>query len=164
MNRSFTLALVGATLAIGALIMGTASQLPDRVASHFDWNGHPNGWMARQTYVIVMLGVSVALPWLAYAMMLLHRRVRDEDYWLAPLRRDATLRAMGAFAAALALAIAMLGVTMHFAIVKAHATQPVGLDNATLVTALVLFSVAMIGFAIAHRLRFRRPRDRAMQR
>ena len=163
MNRWLTLALVGVTLAIGALTLGTASQLPDRVATHFDWNGHPNGWMDRETYVIVMLGVSVALPWLAYAMMLLGRRVRDEDYWLAPPRREATLRAMRAFAAALALAIALLGATMHFAIVKAHATQPIQLDNGTLVTAIALFAAAMIGFAIAHGRRFPRRPDRALQ-
>jgi uncharacterized membrane protein len=164
MNRWLTIALVGVTLAIGALTLGTAPQLPGRVATHFDWNGRANGWMDRETYVIVALAYSIALPWFVYGLMLFLRRVRDKDYWLAAPRRDATLRALGAFAAATALAIALLAATMHLMIVQAHAMQPPRVDNGTLVTAIVLFAAAMIGLAIAHGLRFRRRPDRALQR
>ena len=45
MHRWITLALAGVTLAVGALTLGTAPLLPERVATHFDWNGRPNGWI-----------------------------------------------------------------------------------------------------------------------
>ena len=159
MNRWLTLALVGVTLAIGALTLGTASQLPARVATHFDWSGHPNGWMDRETYVIVHARVQRRA---AVA------RLRDDAVasgacvtrTTGSRRRAATQRCARWVHSLprLALAIALFVASMHLAIVKAHATQPIRLDNGTLVTALVLFSAAMIGFAIAHRLRFRRPR------
>jgi uncharacterized membrane protein len=164
MDRWLTIVLVGVTLAVGASTLGTTPQLPARVATHFDWNGNPNGWMDRDTYLIVALVVGVVLPWLIYTVLRVTRRVRDEDYWLAPPRRDATLRAMRSFAAVTALAVAMLTATLHFAIVKAHATQPLRLDNSIFVTAIVLFAAAMIGLAIAHGLRFRRGPDRAVPR
>jgi uncharacterized membrane protein len=156
MNRWLTIALIGVTLAAGALLLGTTPQLPDRVATHFDWSGNPNGWMDRETYLVFMLGFSVGLPWITFAIMLFQRGVRNRDYWLAPPRRDASLRAVGAFAAATGLAMALFITSIHFAIMSAHATQPIRLDNGKLVTALVLFATAMIGLAIVHGLRFRR--------
>ncbi len=168
MHRWLTLALVGITLAVGALTLGTAPLLPDRVATHFDWNGRPNGWMDRETYVVFALAFSVMLPWLVYAVTtgLLRRfprlaSLRDKDYWLAPPRRDATVRALRAFAAATALLIACFAATMHLAILQAHATQSPHLDNTTFGIAVALFVIAVVGIAVAHGLRFRRPRDRA---
>jgi uncharacterized membrane protein len=159
MVRWLTIVLVGVTIAVGALTLGTVSQLPSRVATHFDWNGRPNGWMERDTYAIFALAYGVALPWLVFGLMLLLRRVRDKAYWLAPPRRDATLRTMRAFGAATALAIALLTGSMHLMVMRAHATQPPQFDNGLLVTTMVLFAAAMIGLAIAYGLRFRRPSD-----
>ena len=97
-NRWLTLALAGVTFAAGALMLGTAKLLPDSVATHFDWNGHANGWMTRESHVLFVLAIGVALPWLVYGLVpLLARRhprlasVRDQGYWLDPSRRDATL-------------------------------------------------------------------------
>jgi serine/threonine-protein kinase len=73
-------------------------QLPATVASHFDGEGRPNGWMSREgffTLQAIVLGVQVAV---FVAGMRLVRRLPDrwinlphKDYWLAPERREASL-------------------------------------------------------------------------
>ena len=164
MTRWLTVALLGVTLATGALLIGTTAQLPDRVATHFDWSGNPNGWMNRDSYLLFMLGFGIALPWLVYGFGRLHRSMRNQDYWLAPPRREATLGAVRAYAASTAIATALFVTSMHFAILSAHAVQPVRLDNRTLMIAVLLFAAALIGLAIAHALRFARTRERTLQR
>lgn len=51
-------------------------KLPERMATHFDLAGQPNGWMPREEAVIVMLGISAAVlivaTWIA-------SRVKDPD-------------------------------------------------------------------------------------
>lgn len=51
-------------------------KLPDRMATHFDLAGQPNGWMPREEAVIVMLGISTAVliiaTWIA-------SRVKEAD-------------------------------------------------------------------------------------
>lgn len=170
MNRWLTLALVGVTFAVGALTLGTAAQLPGRVATHFDWSGRPNGWMDRDTYIAFALGFSVAIPWIVYAAMALLpgrfprlSNLRHKRYWLEPSRREATLRSLGTFAAATALATAGFTASLHLSILEAHTRQPPQLDNATFLTALALFVVATIGIAVAYQRRFARPPDRALQ-
>lgn len=51
-------------LALPILVLDFASvwqKLPDRVATHFDLAGQPNGWMSRQEALLVILGVSTAV-------------------------------------------------------------------------------------------------------
>ena len=170
MNRWLMLALAGVTLAVGALMLGTAPLLPDRVATHFDWNGHANGWMTREGHVVFVLAIGVALPWIVYGLVpLLARKyprlasVRDQVYWLDPSRRDATLQVQRAFAGAIAILMSLFVLSLHLMLVEANATQPPRLDNGTLAIAVALFVVAMLGIAAAHKLRFRRRPDRALQ-
>jgi len=51
-------------------------KLPDRMATHFDLAGQPNGWMSREEEVVVMLGISTAVliiaTWIA-------SRVKEAD-------------------------------------------------------------------------------------
>jgi len=51
-------------LALPILVLDFASvwqKLPDRMATHFDLAGQPNGWMTRQEALLVILGVSTAV-------------------------------------------------------------------------------------------------------
>jgi len=49
MKTSRTPAIILALLliALGAYLISSASQLPERVATHFDGVGRPNGWMSQ---------------------------------------------------------------------------------------------------------------------
>src|SRR6266700_2628152 len=40
----------------------SAGELPERVATHFDAGGQPNGWMSRHGHIIFILLLGLALP------------------------------------------------------------------------------------------------------
>ncbi|MFM7320429.1 MAG: DUF1648 domain-containing protein [Armatimonadota bacterium] len=74
------------------------ARLPERVATHFDGSGVPNGWMGRDTAVwfgpgmalflgLVFVGVGRLIHGLPTEMV----NLPDREYWLAPERREATL-------------------------------------------------------------------------
>lgn len=92
----FTAFLVG----IVAIFLARA-ELPEQVASHYDSSGTPDGWMDRDTFLglyaglLVLMaglfgGLAAFLPRLPNAMI----NVPHKDYWLAPERRDESLRGM----------------------------------------------------------------------
>ncbi len=86
-------------LAFLAYLAFSAAQLPDRVATHFDLAGQPNGWMTRTQCVALMAAMGLGLPLLIvglfFAMRFFPNSVinfpGDRDYWLAPERRAATV-------------------------------------------------------------------------
>jgi uncharacterized membrane protein len=70
-------------------------RLPATVASHFDASGRANGWMSREAFVGIYVGVVALLAGLFAALRLVPTslwNLPDRDYWLAPERRDATMR------------------------------------------------------------------------
>ena len=76
--------------------------LPDRVASHFDAGGHPNGWMSRDAFAWT---ISLTYAFLGGGLLLLAQvlprfpnsliNLPNKDYWLAPERRADSLARMG---------------------------------------------------------------------
>lgn len=90
------LAVPIAAVAIQALWY--APRLPERVASHFDAAGNPNGWSSREEFLATVAGVFAAtslgllgliavLPWIPRPLINLPQR----EHWLAPERRAATI-------------------------------------------------------------------------
>jgi uncharacterized membrane protein len=74
-------------------------QLPDRMASHFDFYGRANGWQPKEAFflvlavVIVMTGVmGFLIPVVIAAAPTEFINLPRKDYWLAPERREETLR------------------------------------------------------------------------
>lgn len=72
--------------------------LPDQVASHFGANGEPDGFMAKRSFVILMLALNLGMPLFLVAIGGTLRffpnsmiNIPHKDYWLHPDRRDATL-------------------------------------------------------------------------
>src|SRR5687768_10431534 len=100
MNKSRGPAVVLGLLYIGLMgfMVSSASQLPARVATHFDFQGHPNGWMSRSGHLTFMWILGTILPLLPVVILYLTRslppgliNVPNRDYWLAPERRQETL-------------------------------------------------------------------------
>jgi serine/threonine-protein kinase len=72
--------------------------LPERVASHWDGAGNPNGYMSRDGFVSFYLWLMVGLSTLFGGIGALVRVTPDDavnlpnkEYWLAPERREATI-------------------------------------------------------------------------
>ena len=76
----------------------SASQLPARVAIHFNLAGQPNGWMTRTQYVAFSAAMGLGLPLVVVGLFYLMRFLpsnsinfpgtrESREYWLAPERR-----------------------------------------------------------------------------
>jgi uncharacterized membrane protein len=92
------LAALGAVLVV--LLAYYYPLLPEQVASHFDVDGVPNGWMSKGAFVGVMVFVSIitAIPivglTLALPRMESSINIPNKLYWLAPERREETIAAI----------------------------------------------------------------------
>ncbi len=98
-------------VAIGLIILLTAgsivqnafywNHLPERVATHFNAQGEPDAWMNRTAATAMMLGFQLGIPlfvlmmaWLASSLPSSMVNIPHREYWLAPERREPTLRYM----------------------------------------------------------------------
>jgi len=83
--------------AMAAQILYYAPRLPERLASHFDIAGNPDGWSSKGAFfaifavgmlvvAFVFLGIALLIPRLPHSLINLPRK----DYWLAPERRRET--------------------------------------------------------------------------
>ena len=71
--------------------------MPERVATHFNGSGEPNGWMSRSANQMFMLAFGLAFPLFVVLLCYLTRflpsglvNIPRRDYWLAPERRNET--------------------------------------------------------------------------
>jgi uncharacterized membrane protein len=97
-------------------------QLPERVASHFNGHGQPDGWSSKSmillTDVLVMLlltlvfvGSALLLPILPFSLV----NVPHKEYWMAPQRRAYTCELLRAFVLGFGvLNLALLLAITHF--------------------------------------------------
>ena len=93
MVRWLRLSIVLAVLAGGAIAAWYWPALPERVASHFDGAGRPNGWSSKESFVGLMLGMTVFHAALFLGIEQLVRRapakwinLPHKEEWLAPAR------------------------------------------------------------------------------
>jgi uncharacterized membrane protein len=78
-------------------------QMPLRMASHFAADGRPNGWMPREPFFLIMFLVTASSAMVAFfAPRQIAAKSNDRinlpnrDYWLAPERREETMRYIAA--------------------------------------------------------------------
>src|SRR5277367_5148881 len=81
-----------------AYVIASYDDLPAKVASHFDIEGRPNGWMSREMCVGFTVGLGILMPALVVGMMGGAGRIPvsfinlpHRDYWLVPERRGPAL-------------------------------------------------------------------------
>lgn len=138
MNRTkapLTLLAVSHIGLVAGLLL-TFDQLPERVASHFNFAGQPDNWMSRTNHVWTMGGVAVGLSTLMLGSFYCVRffppaaiNLPRRDYWLASARREETFTFVfraGMWLAGLE-ALFMLG--LHLLVVAANASSPPQLSS-----------------------------------
>ena len=155
----FILALVVSAILIGA----TIDQLPVQIASHFGAGGVPNGWMSRNGYLLFMLAFAVGMPLsVVLGMGVLTRgqaraiNIPNRDYWLAPVRRGATLRFLAAHACWLGSLLTVFIAAIHLLLIAANATQPPQLPLRPFIMLMAVFMLGMGLWAVTLMLHFRR--------
>ena len=97
-KNAVPLAVLG-LLCAGYLIFiaGSASLLPERMATHFGGGGEANGWMSRSADLVFFGGLGVGLPLFFIILSLMTGWVParfvnlpHREYWLSPERRAQT--------------------------------------------------------------------------
>ncbi|MEM7478670.1 MAG: DUF1648 domain-containing protein, partial [Planctomycetota bacterium] len=89
----FVLILIGL-----GMLMWHLSHLPDQVASHFNGQGEPDGYMSRMGYAVMMMLLLVGMPAFLVGITKATRflpkelvNMPNKEYWLADDRRVETL-------------------------------------------------------------------------
>ncbi len=134
-------------LVVTAILIGvTTDRMPAQIASHFGANGRANAFMDQSTYRMFMLAFAVGIPVLVVLVAgVLPRRLSgavnlpNREYWLAPVRRDATLRYLESHAYWLGSLLVVFMAAIHFLLIAANASQPPNLPSRPFVMLMVAF-------------------------
>lgn len=148
-----------ATLALivcgAAFIFVSSGQLPALVASHFDAAGRVNGHMPRGLYVAIMLLVSIVVPLLlavipgrALTTPGIRINVPNRDYWLAPERREETVRFLSGQMAFFAWLVVLFMCYVQWLVVRANTLTPAMLDSRALFAGLAVFLVCTLVWVV----------------
>ncbi len=159
-DRSLRTLLQGYGLAAVFIVLSGAA-LPERVASHFDAAGAANGFMPRTAYLVVML-VVCAVPVLASMAMAssigkpkTRINLPRRNYWLAPERRDETVRRIRRGMAQFNSRLLVFLCFVQWLVVRANEQQPAHLDSAWMIAGLVVFAVVMVVWLLGFARQFR---------
>jgi hypothetical protein len=146
-------------------IVYTARYLSEPVAVHFGTGNQADGWMSRNGYLIFMLSFMIGMTaFITFVVGTLPAKfpqwtnVPNRDYWLAPKRRDESLRYLSAHGKRLGYLIVMMMLGMHYTILLANHTRPPSLPVPVFTSILIGFAVALIWWIVRLYRRFPRPK------
>jgi len=147
--------------AIG-LALWQHTQLPARVATHFDFQGRPNGWMARETHTIaeivlllLMGGLFQGLAWFNDRLPIQFINVPHRDYWLTGERRAASMAWLRQLFLLIGSGLVVNFGVLFWQVYLANVRGEPRLTSAAVLPVLVGAGVVIVVVAILRR--FRRP-------
>jgi hypothetical protein len=108
-------------------VIASYSDLPAKVASHFDLLGRPNGWMSREACVSFTVGLGIVAPAFTIVMMggagripVSFLNLPHRDYWLTPDRRQAALAILLRYSIWFSCLMVLFLTGLHWLIVEAN--------------------------------------------
>jgi hypothetical protein len=110
--------------------------LPERIASHFDFAGNPNGWSSKSSFFLMLGGLQGFFSLLFWGLSVGLRKIPPtliniprRDYWLAPERRAASLEYLATWCVWFGLATQLLLAAVLELSIRANlkAAPPAGL-------------------------------------
>lgn len=162
--RTPTVVLVLLYVCFLGYLLYSAGQLPDRVATHFDGQGQPNGWMSRSTHTLFIGGMGILIPLGIVALCYVLRWLPDNliniprrEYWLAPERRADTVGFLFRSSLWFASEMVIFFTALQALLVRANRLQPVQLETGLLFAVAGFLLVGIIVWAIAAIRKFRLP-------
>lgn len=138
-------------------------RLPDRVATHFNFAGQPDGWMSPQGFFAFYIGllgfmslVFGGVPLLVHKLPPRLVNLPNRDYWLAPERRDATIEDLSARTSFFGLLVLLFIVGVHELVLRANLGNGILATTPLWIALAGLFAFAGVWMVRLHR-RYRLP-------
>ncbi|RMF38033.1 MAG: DUF1648 domain-containing protein [Planctomycetota bacterium] len=157
------LLLVLLTVVGVAMVVFQLPELPERVATHFDGAGRPNGFMSRQGHLATMVALLVGTPILFAGISALIRilpasliNIPYRNYWLAPERREETIRVVDLFLLIMAIGTEVFMMGIAHLVYRANVGNG-QLSNTAFLTLLCGYLALTLGGCIYLLVRFGRP-------
>jgi uncharacterized membrane protein len=126
-------------------------RMPERMASHFAGDGHPNGWQPREAFFLIMfLGsassalVAFFAPWRIASQADARIHLPNRDYWLAPRRRSQTMNYISAFMAWFGCAVLFLLISGTFLAFQANLVPGQHFNSQALLVVVVAFLLFLL--------------------
>jgi uncharacterized membrane protein len=160
--RSPALIALLATGAAGVLVLAYHRQgLPDVVASHFGASGAANGWMPRDTHVLLAQGLLIFLTamfcfmgWIMARIPAKWVNLPNKSYWFAAEREADTRRHLSGWGYGFGAVVNLFLIFAFHLTYRANLADPVALDSTAMTAGLVLFVIASLGATIVLLFRY----------
>jgi len=130
-------------------------QMPERMASHFAADGRANGWQSREAFFALMLMVtstSAIVGFLAPRQIAARSNARinlpHRDYWLAPERREETMRIISATMAWFACGILFVLISGTFLALQANLAPDRRFHSEAMLVVLVGFLLGLLSILV----------------
>jgi hypothetical protein len=145
-------------------VIYTSYYLPSKVATHFNVNNEPGGWMTRNVYVLLVLSFLIVVPSvISVGISMLSQNfshlinLPNSDYWLAPPRLSESLDFLAAHSHRLGRLVIVLMTGLHYVVLVANRAEPPALPRSWLMAILLGFVFALGMWALALYRRFSKP-------
>lgn len=96
-------------------------QLPEQVASHFNHLGEADGWMSKESFLVFqifllvfILGITTLIPVLFNKLPDSFINIPNKSYWLAPERREESVRKLAGVTDGLRVALLLLFLGINY--------------------------------------------------
>lgn len=150
-----------------ALLTGvglSSTFLPERVATHFNFAGEPDGWMTCSSYLLFMCGFGVGMPLFLVGMFMLGTVMPDwmvnlphKEFWLSPAMRRHTNDWLVQHGFRLGCLMLLFLGGMHVLTMVANRSVPVRLPSEYSTSLLAGFLVLMTVWIVGLLRHFRNP-------
>ncbi|MEP6670352.1 MAG: protein kinase [Chthoniobacter sp.] len=136
--------------ALVCFVVGSSSQLPERPPTHFDLDGHPNGWMNRSSYLVWVSAFPLTLLGLFWLVSRCAIRfpsllnIPRRDYWLALERRAETASLLFRWFLWLACGLTVFVGALHELVMEANRLNPPRLPSGPLMLVVIAFLLGLM--------------------
>jgi hypothetical protein len=157
MKTSSIPALFLALVLIGyaVFLASTISLLPQRMATHFDASGQPNGWMGRSSAVVFQGIAGLVLPLIITAVFYTIRFLPPQwinlprrDFWFSPERREKTCTYLSRQGLWLASLLVGLAAVVWCQLIESNSASIPHLSSSEFLVTIAAFGGAMIVWVI----------------
>lgn len=142
-------------------VIYTSYYLPSMVAIRFSVNNEPDGWMTRNSYLLLILTLLISIPTvISVGISMLSQQfphlinLPNRDYWLAPQRFDESLDFLASHGHRLGRLIIVLMIGLHYVVLVANRAEPPVLPQSWSMAILLGFVFALGIWVLALYRRF----------